>query len=688
MKLRTVAVSLLSLSLLAACGGGQSPTPGTDTDFGRLQVLSPNKQDTIRTRLKVNVVFVGYRQPPPGQVQTPQEVNVRDFQDTLPQSYQAINRAPSAYGNTEYTGNAFDYDYNYVFADQKFEDDFFAFLTSKGTEKPLTVFQKYFNCQFVVVKDPQTGKDVEVPDDTCTTPSPLITRPVTGNYEIDAQDTENWLADNGSRVGVKPGEYTVYLINWYSRPDFKFHSYTRANAADTDTGTKFGARASRRMIAWGGSIRQGQAAQRVWFYDLSANPDPWTDAWDVTHADSTGDGTADYRMPPIWEYGTRKASTAYGRKVSVDLALVTRYTALNLLFTPSPLYRAALTPPQMPEDIRLDMHVEQGAGAADPARLLNAPLVQDRVSVLQPFAKFSNTVKQTPLNGDLADVYQCFFTVFEDACSPEYADYSGERLFQYTVKELRDSYKTAPAGQYLLPIYAFNDNTDSQGGLLGIAYDDGQTGTQSFVYGFLTPSLIDPYGYGFTDTLVHETGHHLSLSHPHDGYDSEQDLSYGPSGRFRFVDVGDESGTVMSYNDLSRTFGQFNLDSQYRYLSAAYLNNTNAILELTRRAGKAAPVTAAAQGADALFVQAQSQYNAMSYLEAARLSHQGYRQVLDAAIAAGVDVQAYKWYENLTGLSTQGVRRQARISHDLLPKPGAWIFPEETPKQRALRLAP
>ena len=158
-----------------------------------------------------------------------------------------------------------------------------------------------------------------------------------------------------------------------------------------------------------------------------------------------------------------------------------------------------------------------------------------------------------------------------------------------------------------------SDNQDSQGGLLGVAYDDGETGTQSFVYSFLTPGLVAA-GYGFTDTTVHETGHHLSLSHPHDGYDSEQDLSYGPSGQFYFVNTGDQSASIMSYNDLSRTFGQFNLDSQYRYLTAAYLNNTNAILELVRRANKAGSVsrlpadspnsTQASTSAGALSVQA------------------------------------------------------------------------------------
>lgn len=682
MRHTTIAVALLGASLLAGCTRTSSPTtptPGTETEFGRLQMLKPGTQDTIRTKLKVNIVFVGYRQTSPGQIPTARQISTEDFQTTLPETYTAVNRIPSAYGRTEPTGNAFDFEYNYVFADQSFENDFFSQLSANAKQRPLTVQQNIYNCQST---DPATGLA------DCETPATNINRVITDNYEIDALQTENWLADNVSRVGVKPGEYTIYFVNWFDRPDFKFHSYTRADAADTDTGIKFGARGSRRLIAWGGSTRPSVPAQRVWFYDLSANPDPWTNAYDVTNSDVDGDKEADYRMPPIWEYGTRKASIGYGRKVSPDLALVARYTAINLLFTPSPIYRAALTPPHLPEEINLDVHVEQGEGAVEPAKVLKPELVQSRVSVLQPFTKFSNTLRQTALDGDLADVYKCFFPVeAEDICSPDYADFSGEKLFQFGVKELRETYKTTPGNRYQLPIYAFNDNQNSQGGLLGVAYDDGETGTQSFVYSFITPDLIDA-GYGFTDTTVHEVGHHLSLSHPHDGYDSEQNISYGPSGNFYFVNTGDQSATIMSYNDLSRTFGQFNLDSQYRYLTAAYLNNTNAVLELVRRAQKASSVSSAAVSADTRFAQAKARYDAMDYLGAAQLAHEGYRSVLNAAKTAGVPVEAYRWYENLNGLENLSVKptQKARFSPTFKAQTGLVVFPEETPQQRRLRL--
>lgn len=670
----------LSFALLVACG---DPLPTTPSDFGGLKNLMPGKTDTITTDLKVNVVFIGYRQTPPGQVATAQQVSTQDFDEILPKTYNAINRAPSAYGRTEYTGNSFKYQYHYAFADQAFEDDFFKMLQQNGSSAPLTVHQQLYNCQGHI--DPATGKVV------CPTPvAGNINRTITDNFRIDALTVENWLADNASRIsGVKPGEYTVFMVNWFNRPDFKFHSYTRLDEGDSDSGVKFGARGSRHMTAWGGSVRENGAAQRVWFYDLSANPDPWTVAYDVTNPDVDGDTEPDYRMPPIWEYGTRKASLGYGRKVSPDLAVITRYVALNLLFTPSPLYRVALTPPDMPDNIALDMHVEQGAEAAATNALLKPDLIRERLQPLQPFAKLTHTMKTTALDGKLSDVYKCFFVNPqehpEDICAPNYMDYTGEPLFQYTLNETRSEYASAPAGQYLLPMYYFNDDANVNSGLLGVAYDDGETGTQSFVYSFLTPDAIAA-GYGFTDTAVHEAGHHFSLSHPHDGYDSEEDTSYGPGGKFFFVNLGDESNSVMSYMSIQPEFSQFNLDSQYRYLTAAYLNNTNAILEVARQAGKEKELVNAAASADRLFTQAKTDYHNLAYLEAARNAHDAYRQVTDAAVAAGVNVQAYKWYSNLNGLSMgQG---KARFSPSFTPQRGAVMFPEENTMQRKLRMQP
>ncbi|GGJ81338.1 hypothetical protein [Deinococcus aquiradiocola] len=670
MTSRFKAISLLGLSLtLAACGQG---TPAADPGTFSLSTLQPGQKQDIDAAVKVNVVLVGYHPTAPGQVAGPRDVNVSDFTSILPGTGRNIARIPSAYGALESTGNTYTYQYNYVYASQSFEDNFFSYLTSKGTEKPLTVYQKAYNCQ-------------STDDLSCATPATNIARAVTGNLEIDGVLAENWLADNASSIGVDARQYTVFLVNWYGRPDFKFHSFTRADAADSDTGTKFGQRSSRRLNAWGGTPRDDGRTQRVWFYDLSANPEAWTNNWDVSNADVDGDKVPDYRMPPIWEYGTRKATYRPFTKVGPDLALVTRYVALDLLFTPSPIYRVSLTPPNMPERINLNVAFEQGAGADTQANLYRPQLSQDRLKVLQPFATLTNSIRTAPLSGEVFDAYKCLFPATDaDICSPDRADPTGDRLFTYALNDVRNQYKTL--SDYQVPIYAFNDGENTQPGLLGVAGDDGVTGTQAVVNSFLTPDL-NAAGYGFTDTITHETGHHFSLSHPHDGYDSETNTEYGPSGEFAFVNSGDMSNTVMAYNDLTRGFGQFNLDSQYRYLTAAYLNNTDAILQLVQQAGpdKVKAVNAAATSADAQFGSALGSYRDLNYLDAATQAHAAYRSVVDAARAAGVNVQPYRWYERLDGLATQ--KTLPRRVNNYLPVQGTAIRPESTAFLTRLRLA-
>ena len=38
------------------------------------------------------------------------------------------------------------------------------------------------------------------------------------------------------------------------------------------------------------------------------------------------------------------------------------------------------------------------------------------------------------------------------------------------------------------------------------------------MFNFVSPDIVEA-GYGLTTTMIHEDGHHLGMSHPHDGYD-------------------------------------------------------------------------------------------------------------------------------------------------------------------------
>jgi hypothetical protein len=171
----------------------------------------------------------------------------------------------------------------------------------------------------------------------------------------------------------------VFFINWWGdgkkpRAGFKHHVYAKSNEPDPDTGFDFGKEAqNRKLIAWGGTTAEDEesglgSARRVWFHDLSAWPDSFTDNWNVNDPDLTGDGVRDYRLPPIWEYFT-PGGYRHASRLTGDLSRVSRYGAIDQFFTSSPLYPPQFTPRLLPKKINLDVYTIEGIpGTNSPKR--------------------------------------------------------------------------------------------------------------------------------------------------------------------------------------------------------------------------------------------------------------------------------------------------------------------------------
>ena len=200
-----------------------------------------------------------------------------------------------------------------------------------------------------------------------------------------------------------------------------------------------------------------------------------------------------------------------------------------------------------------------------------------------------------------------------------------------------------------MPVFLYN-TTDalSAGGLLGFADDNWRDGTQTYVFGFLAP-FLQVAGYGFTTTSIHEVGHHLGMSHPHDGYDSEFGVDFGPSGDFYFANSGDESNSIMSYLDLNADFGQFDRDNMARYLTVGYINQANTILADIYASPRAGNAAAALTAADAHAASALTQYDAMNYAAAAARAKLAFGSVLAAAAQAGVQVEPQNYTADYKG---------------------------------------
>jgi hypothetical protein len=190
---------------------------------------------------------------------------------------------------------------------------------------------------------------------------------------------------------------------------------------------------------------------------------------------------------------------------------------------------------------------------------------------------------------------------------------------------------------YELPNFNYATTEDISAPLLGYADDNYRTGTQSFVFNFVSPGIVE-LGYGLTTTMIHEVGHHLAMSHPHDGYDSETGVDYDPTGPFYFAASGDQSNTIISYIDLNWDFSQFDRDNMNRYMAAAFAQNANRIAAdvlADPDAGRAADELA---GADQLLGASKVAFRRHRYLAASFLAKGAYDLVRRGARQAGVPV--------------------------------------------------
>ena len=213
---------------------------------------------------------------------------------------------------------------------------------------------------------------------------------------VDGPSAEEWLTNAAGRdLGIDTRHsYTIFFINWYSRPDFRFHVYTKTDQADPDTGYNFGAlRDSRKMIAWGGSHG------RSWFYDLSAGPEAWTAQLERRRPDLDANGIEDYRMPPIWEYsaGGYRDPTS----LSSDLGLIARYVGIDLLFTTSPLYDPLVTAPGLGgAKVQNIQMFEDDPGSSGP-QWIDLPHVKRMLRSFEPYYDWKVTFKdEAPIDAD------------------------------------------------------------------------------------------------------------------------------------------------------------------------------------------------------------------------------------------------------------------------------------------------
>lgn len=615
LRLQLILVGLLALPSLAV-----AQAPADRSSDHRLRTLQPGAFVVHRQTIPVNVVLVGY---------TRQQVDEAGLRALLPQTYTPVVRYPQFYGlSGRNTGLEFRFAYRMKYASRAFEERFFSFLTQTCTEGPLTSFQNRYNQQQKNVLD--------------------VTGPV---LYIDAPTVEKYLAE---RTPHDEKGYTIYFVNWYGRSDFRFHVYTKTDEVDPDTKANFGLRGSRALIAWGGS------GSRTWFYDLSAGPESWTNNWIVD------DDQREYHMPPIWEY--RDGGYRSPAQLTTDLGFVARFVGIDLLFTTSPLYDPLVTAPDIGGSKVVHIAMQQEDASSDGLAFIDTEFTKRELRRFEPY--YSWTVglsNHQPVDAGAKRALDIFAnTLAADDCWNAYGD-TFAQLFCYFGANLSTYIPRYRPNDYVGEIFAYNANDASMGdqfGLLGLADDNWVDGTQSHVFMFDTPTLRSA-GFGFTATAIHEFGHHIGMSHPHDGYDSELGLDFGASGPFEFAWVGDESHTVMHYTALANGFGIFDRDNQYRWEMAGYLNWANAVLGDIVGHPDAWRVRGLIREADEGAEDAIRAFRRWDYLEAGAKARRAYTRVALAARQIGASTPTLDAARRaLPGAASQRIICQVRHPFD------------------------
>lgn len=584
-------VMILSMFLTGTVSAAGQAAP-------KLGTLTPGQQVTFNQTVPINLVFIGYPAA---------SINKTVFSSWMPATYKPVVRYPQFYGLPgRDMGLNYTFKYNYIFKDAVFTNNFFGYLKSVGVEKGRTFYQNAYNAM--------------------ANNNLVVTNPV---LYINAEKVESWLNTN-LHLGAK--SYTIVFINWYSRPDFRFHVYTKTNEPDPDTLYNFGAlRSSRKTIAWGGSN------SRLWYYDLSAGPEAWAGSYDVDNADLDGDGIEDYRLPPIWEY----SATGYRDPADLtqDLALVTRFVGINLLFTPSPLYDPLASAPGAGGRKIVHINMMEDDPASYGPFWIKPTMVQSAYQQFQPYYSWKVNMKDiNPIDAGAQLSFRIFNGLSGDpGCWGPYGTPFGQ-LFCYFDTNRAMYIPSYLPNDYVAGIHAFNTTDANMGwnfGLLGFADDNWIDGTPSYVFQFDSAGYRS-LGYGFTSTTIHEGGHHFGLSHPHDGYDSEWDIDYGGSASLYFAQSGDESATVMSYMDLTTKFGRFNTDSSGRWETAGYLNWCNELLaDILAHPGYSS-VAAYVVAAENNATYSVAAFNGWNFNLSASLAKKAYWYLAKAAVILGI----------------------------------------------------
>ncbi len=465
------------------------------------------------------------------------------------------NLPSTSYGEVYYpqpnvTGVQYNVQYSFTFADEAYKQKLVSFLQS--------------------IQQAKTGRNpwfyVYMPDESGFLNQVFYST----NYVVyDANQVESWMYSNQQDLGGFPSNgWTLMLLNltdalpsldWNSykafigsyrqtEPNGTAHYYG-INPRDGDLGYTYRYRDF--MTGWG-------AVHRFWFDDLSAGPSFQTYPEDIPLQIALRDNNV-------------SLASSYGKNWLTEYLADYVYQATINIVTPWYLY-----PPIYSNKYSFNIHIFDNRTTTEKSQVdvhstIKADQVKESFQDLIPYSQVEVSVTFENLTNypDLQQIlnhnyrYSDSFTAGIDFGSPQkYGIVDARPVYQYLVDHLRQfepNYRrdrtefTDPAF-----LFALSNNTvfawDYKwliGPFGGVALGDmALIGSSQF--DFLRGNFVSPaqpnVGIGFTFDAIHELGHDLGLTHPHD--------PGGPTGDFTL--------SPLSYYTYTYTWGQRDRDALQR----------------------------------------------------------------------------------------------------------------------------
>lgn len=512
------------------------------------------------------------------------------------------------------TGTVFHPDYTFTFAPVGFKQDFESYLHSieKSVNGKDPWFQEY------------------VPDKKNS--DYYTTNPVAVNYVVyDANSVEDWLWNHAQTLGGVPSNGWTIIVSYLPElpsvtwsdvkafektnggkvPKSKPHYYG-ISSTDSDLGYSFRYRDF--MNAWGGH-------HRMWFVDLSAGPVQNSRWEDIPLQVALGDNNIDLTLP-------------FGKSWMTEYIADYVWQATANFITPDFVYSPEYSPQYKIDVFVMDDRSSSEKNAIPIERTVDQAKIVSAFQDLVPYSQIKINVnfQDTP-----SELHQLIASNYKFADSWIYGNVFGSPQ-RYGIVDMRPVYKyilmnlatfeknprmtgdtiTIPVFAFALTgqtyfTYAYKWDIGKQdwetGALLGIALPEAafiSLNQWEFTRG--NEANQRGKGDGFTETIIHETGHEFGLMHPH---------QYG--------DIGDFIYSAMGYFTNDYGFGQIDKDALQRaHADELYFKTTQLLSELS-----STPNTES-QTLNKLN-EAQAAYDQMNYTGAVSTYAAAYQEAKQAA---------------------------------------------------------